>query len=47
MPEHIAALIMGFALAVVSVLVLSLFNDRYTRRERYISNLLLKRAKKE
>ncbi len=47
MPEHVAALIIGFGLALACVLIVTFFNDRYTRREKHISNLLLKRAKKE
>lgn len=47
MPEHVASLIIGLAFAMGSMLLISIFNDRYTKREKYTSDLLLKRAKKE
>ncbi len=47
MPEHVASLIIGLAFAMSSMLLISIFNDRYTKREKNISDLLLKRAKNE
>ncbi len=41
------SLIIGFLLASSSVWLISLINDRYTQKEKFISNLLLKRGKKE
>jgi len=47
MSEPIMALLIGSALAIGSFLLISLLNERYTRREKTISHLLLKRAKKD
>jgi hypothetical protein len=41
-----SSLIMGFLIGSFCVWVVSLLNDRYIRKERHLSRLLLKRGKK-
>ena len=42
-----SSLIVGFLLGTSLVWLVSLINDRYIKREKYLSSLILKRAKKE
>jgi len=42
-----SSLIAGFVLSAALVWLVSLINDRYIKREKYLSRLILKRAKKE
>jgi len=42
-----SSLIVGFLLGASLVWLVSLINDRYIKREKYLSRLILKRAKKE
>ncbi|MCX5906436.1 MAG: hypothetical protein NTY64_04405 [Deltaproteobacteria bacterium] len=47
MPELALALVIGFLFAFFSVWLVSFINNRYTRREKFISSLLQRRAKKD
>jgi hypothetical protein len=40
------SLIIGFLLGSSSIWVISVINDRLTQKEKFISNLLLRRGKK-
>lgn len=40
------SLAIGFLLGASCVWLVSLINDRYTKRERFLSRLILKRVKK-
>ncbi len=42
-----SSLIVGFLLSASLVWLVSLINDRYIKREKHLSRLVLKRAKKE
>jgi hypothetical protein len=42
-----SSLIVGFLLGASLVWLVSLINDRYIKREKYLSRLILKRAKKD
>jgi hypothetical protein len=47
MKAMISSLIIGFLLASFSYWLITLFNSSYSQREKKLSNLLLKRAKKD
>jgi hypothetical protein len=42
-----SSLIVGFLLGASLVWLVSMINDRYIKREKYLSRLILKRAKKD
>jgi len=42
-----SSIIVGFLMGASSVWLVSLLNDRYTKREKDLSRLVSKRAKKE
>ena len=42
-----SSLIVGILLSLSLTWLVSLINDRYIKREKYLSRLILKRAKKE
>ena len=42
-----SSLIFGFLLSASLVWLVSLINDRYIKREKYLSRLILKRARKD
>jgi hypothetical protein len=42
-----SSLIVGFLLGGSLVWLVSMINDRYIKREKYLSRLILKRAKKD
>ncbi len=42
-----SSLIFGFLLSASLVWLVSLINDRYVKREKYLSRLILKRARKD
>jgi hypothetical protein len=47
MEAFASSLIVGFLLSASLVLLVSLINDRYIKREKYLSRLILKRARKD
>ncbi len=45
--EGLTSMIIGILIAFSSVWLVSLINERYSQKEKTLSNLLLRRAKKE